>query len=89
MRPAPSVPSRNRLTLHALGPCEAISSRGLGLTPVFDRQRARHTSTLPNCAIQCRHARRLLLAHLRQLWSAHRSVRLRHSGHFTLQRRDG
>ena len=28
MRAAPSVPSRNRLTLHALGPCEAISSRG-------------------------------------------------------------
>ena len=49
VRPAPSVPSRNRLRLHALGPCEAISSRGLGLTAGFDRQPAHHNSTLPNC----------------------------------------
>jgi hypothetical protein len=50
VRPAPLVPSLNRLRLHALGPCEAISSRGLGLTAGFDRQRAHHNSTLRNCA---------------------------------------
>ena len=45
----PSVPSRNRLRLHALGPCEAISSRGLA-SRLASTDSERHNSTLPNCA---------------------------------------